>query len=325
MKNEISFLQALTETLNVGNERHTRNGLTKAIFAYQMRFNLQEGFPLVTTKKLNWKSIVAELLWFIDAGKETRYRLSLQKLNEIQGKPLDAPNIWSLNQSQFAAKDKAQFEGDCGRIYGAQWRNWKYQKWHLPYESMHSDDQGTMMPGYSSDENIDQLANVINQLKNDPYSRYHVINAWNPGEIDDMCLPPCHMKMQFFVRQEGLFKYLDLSMDQRSCDMFLGVPFNIASYALLLHMVAQCVGMLPGELVVTLNDCHIYLADIKTNGQLDYEKGHKPQVELQLSRPPYDSPSIKLNPLITNIDDFTMNDIEILNYQHHAFIKGDLL
>lgn len=307
---ELSFLNALEKTKKLGNDRLTRNGLTRAIFAEQIRFDLTQGFPLLTTKEIKVKSMIAELLWFIDAGKETGHRLSLKKLNQIQGKPDNAKNIWSHNQAPFAAKGKAQFDGDCGRIYSAQWRNWKTYK---------------VNEGRLEKKEIDQLANVINSLKNDPFSRYHIITAWNPGELDDMCLPPCHMKMQFFVNQVGAFKYLDLAMDQRSCDMFLGVPFNISSYALLLHMVAQCVGMIAGELVITLNDCHIYMAGINEDKTLDYSKGHLDKVELQLSRPTLELSTLWLNPDITDIDSFTMNDIKIKNYNHHPFIKGDIL
>lgn len=295
---DLVYFEALKAALN-GNDRLTRNGLTRAVFAHQMRFDMGKGFPLLTTKKVNWRSIVAELIWFIDGGKETGYRLSLEKLNEIQGKPLDAKNIWSHDQARFASQGKAKFPGDCGRIYGAQWRNW--------------------------DGNLDQLGNVISQIKKDPFSRYHIINAWNPGEVNDMCLPPCHMKMQFFVREIGGTKHLDLSMDQRSCDMFLGVPFNIASYALLLHMIAQCVGMIAGELVITLEDCHIYLAGIKEDNTLDYSKGHEEQVKLQLGRNPFAPPAIQLSSHINNIEDFTMEDIGIFGYESHPAIKGDLL
>jgi thymidylate synthase len=289
-----------------------------------MRFNLQEGFPLLTTKQVMMKSIIAELLWFFDGGKDTGGRLSLEKLNEIQGKPLDAKNIWSHDQARFAAQGKAKFAGDCGRIYGAQWRDWTSHEYTPSLPIGHADDLVIKSSEWKT-KKVDQLAKVIKQLKDDPFSRYHIINAWNPGEVDDMCLPPCHMKMQFFVREISGKKYLDLSMDQRSCDMFLGVPFNIASYALLIHMVAQCVDMEPGELVMTLEDCHIYLAAIKENNELDYTEGHEAQVREQMKRQPFTSPILKLNPAIKNIDDFTMNDIEIVDYVHHPAIKASLL
>ncbi|MFA6608595.1 MAG: thymidylate synthase [Candidatus Paceibacterota bacterium] len=304
--NEGVYLQALSETRNNGSRRKTRNGVTTATLAHQMRFDLQCGFPATTTKYLAFNVVVAENLWLIDGGKETGGRLSIKKLNQLLGKPDDAKNIWTHDQSRFASQGKAKFDGDCGRIYGAQWRDWRT----------------------SDGRSIDQLGNVIKQLKDDPFSRYHIVNAWNPGEIHDMCLPPCHMKMQFFVRpsnRRDKKMHLDLSMDQRSCDMFLGVPFNIASYALLIHMVAQCVDMVPGELVITLEDCHIYLAGLNENGNPTPSKGHLKQVNKQLERKPFRAPELWLNPLVKNIDDFTMNDIKLINYRSHEKILADLL
>ncbi len=288
--NEAQYLNALKNAHELSDMRKTRNGNTHAIFAEQMRFDLQKGFPAATTKSLMVKSVTAELLWFIDAGKETGGRLSLKKLNQIQGKPDNARNIWTHDQERFAKQGKALFEGDCGVIYGSQWRNF-------------------------NGEGKDQLAEVISAIKKDPFSRYHIVTAWNPLKINDMCLPPCHMKMQFFARnsrRKDKKMYLDLAMDQRSCDMFLGVPFNIASYALLLHMIAQCVDMIHGELVITLNDCHIYSKHLK-------------QVRLQLSRNTYKAPKLWINPKIKNIDDFTMNDFKLIDYKHHEAIKAPLL
>lgn len=302
--NEQVFLTALAKTLHYGSERLTRNGLTTAILAHQMRFDLQENFPLLTTKAIASKVVTAEDLWFNNAGRETGGRLSLAKLNEYLGKPADARNIWTHDQARFASQGKTQFVGDCGRIYGAQWRSWK------------TPDGRT----------IDQLAKVIKQLKEDPFSRYHIVNAWNPGEIDDMCLPPCHMKFQFFVRPSGTGKmYLDLSMDQRSCDMFLGVPFNIAGYSLMLAKVAQCVDMIPSELVMTLEDCHIYLAAIEGEGKLNYERGHGSAVREQLKRQPLPGPKLWLNPEIKDIDSFGMDDIKFIGYEHHDKISAEML
>lgn len=240
--NEAEYLDALYETFMCGNVRKTRNGYTRAIFARQMRFKMAHGFPAPSTKQLAFKSVVAELKWFIEAGKDSPVpgRLAIGRLNQLVGLPEDADNpMWSHDQRRFAESRKAQFPGDCGVIYGSQWRNF-------------------------NGEGKDQLSEVIVALKKDPFSRYHVITAWNPLKVGDMCLPPCHMKMQFFVRRGKNGKlYLCLAMDQRSCDMFLGVPFNIASYSLLLHMVAQCVGMVADELIITLNDCHIYSGHLK--------------------------------------------------------------
>lgn len=293
--NEARYLSALCDTLEFGNVRSTRNGNTRAIFARQVRFKMSDGFPAPSTKQLAFKSVLAELIWFIEAGKHSPvpYRLSIGRLNQLMDLPENAYNpMWSLNQEQFARKGKAQFLGDCGVIYGSQWRNY-------------------------NGEGKDQLTEVIASLKNDPFSRYHVITAWNPLKTGDMCLPPCHMKMQFFVRhsrrKDGKM-YLDIAMDQRSCDMFLGVPFNIASYALLLHMVAQCVGMVPGELVITLNDCHIYSAHLKS-------------VRTQLSRSSYKAPKLELAPWTDrySVDDFGMGDVRLVDYKHQGRIKAKLL
>lgn len=304
--NEQVFLLALQVTKDRGSRRTTRNGVTTAILAHQMRFNLQLGFPAITTKFLAFEVVKAENIWFIDGGKDTDGRLSTKKLNELLGKEASARNIWTHDQTRFAELGKAKFEGDCGRIYGAQWRDWRT----------------------NDGQHVDQLAKVIKQLQGDPFSRYHIVNAWNPGEVGDMCLPPCHMKIQFFVRpskRRDKKMYLDLSMNQRSCDMFLGVPFNIASYALLVHMVAQCVGMVPGELVITLEDCHIYLAGLDTSGKPIWSKGHLKQVNQQLSRKPFKAAKLWLNPEVKDIDAFTMDDIKLIGYRSHEKIQATLL
>jgi thymidylate synthase len=304
--NEEVYLNALHQTRTKGTRRKGRNGVTTAILAHQVRFNLQKGFPATTTKFLAFEIVKAEKLWLLDAGAETGGRLSLSKLNSYLDKPTDAKNIWTKDQARFASEGKAKFDGDCGRIYGAQWRCWK------------TNDGRT----------VDQLADVIKQLKSDPFSRYHIVNAWNPGEIQDMCLPPCHMKMQFFVRpskRKDKKMYLDISMNQRSCDLFLGVPFNIAGYALLVHMMAQCVGMIPGELIITLEDCHIYLAGLDKDGKPLWSKGHLKQVKEQLERKPLKSPRLWLNPAITDIDKFTMGDIKLIGYKSHQKIPAEML
>ena len=304
--NEQQYLDALRDTKNFGDRRKGRNGVTTAIFARQMRFDLQKGFPATTTKELMFDSVVAELLWFLDAGRETDYRLSLAKLNQIQGKPYDAKNIWTMDQARFAKNGKAKFKGDCGVVYGSQWRRW-----------LRADGSY-----------IDQIADVIKKLKTDPFGRYAIVNAWNPAEIDDMCLPPCHRDFQLFVRHSGRRDkkmYLGLSMNQRSCDMFLGVPFNIASYALLTHMIAQCVDMVPGELVITLTDCHIYLAGLNAKGNSTPSKTHINAVNEQLSRKPMKAPRLWINPDIKDIDSFTMDDFKLIGYKHRDKIKAPLL
>ncbi|MDP2665628.1 MAG: thymidylate synthase [bacterium] len=291
--NEEEYLNALCDILAWGDVRKTRNGYTRAIFARQVRFKMEKGFPAPSTKQLAFKSVLAELIWFIEAGKDSPvpYRLSIGRLNQLMGLPEDANNpLWSHDQQGFAAAGKALFPGDCGVIYGSQWRNF-------------------------NGERKDQLAEVIAALKKDPFSRYHVITAWNPLKTGDMCLPPCHMKIQFFVRhsrRKDKKLYLCIAMDQRSCDMFLGVPFNIASYALLLHMVAQCVDMIPDELIITLNDCHIYSAHLKP-------------VRTQLARSTYKAPKLEFSPRLKNINDFHMGDVRLTSYKHQGRIKAKLL
>jgi len=268
------YLEALQQVLNHGIDRSDRTGVgTRALFGMQMRYNMSEGFPAVTTKKLAVKSMTAELLWFISGSQRVK---DLQQLGS---------HIWDANANADYWKPKAEFEGDLGRIYGVQWRSWR-------------DPNGN---------EVDQLKQVIEQIKNKPYSRRHVVTAWNPGELDQMALPPCHIFFQFFVADGKL----SLQMYQRSCDMFLGVPFNIASYSLLLHMVAQVTNLEPGEFVHTLGDAHIY-------------HNHFDQVKEQLSREPYPLPQLELNPDIKDIDDFSMDDIALKNYQHHPAIKAPM-
>ncbi|PCI30234.1 thymidylate synthase [Candidatus Wolfebacteria bacterium] len=261
-----------------GDKRQTRNAITRAVFAHQMRFNLEDGFPAMTTKKLAFKAVKSELLWFIEGSNDDN------RLKELVGKD---KTIWTANAEADYWKPKAEFDGDLGRIYGVQWRGWR-------------GPDGTV---------IDQLAKVIEKIKTDPYDRRLIVSAWNPGEIDQMALPPCHMLFQFFCSSDGK---LSVHMVQRSCDMFLGVPFNIASYALLLAMVAQVTGRTPHECVITLNDAHIY-------------EGHLDAVEEQLSRDPFPLPKLWLNPEIKDINDFTMDDIKLENYEHHPSIKAEMI
>lgn len=264
----------LKDIMENGVDRKGRNGMTRAIFAVQMRFNLEDSFPAVTTKRLAFKQVLAELLWFLSGSSDNT---ELQKLG---------CHIWDANADAPYWKPNARFEGDLGRVYGVQWRSWQ------------SPDGKT----------VDQIARVIEKLKTDPGNRRLIVSAWNPGELDKMALPPCHMIFQFFPAN-GM---LSLHMVQRSCDMFLGVPFNIASYSLLLTMVAQVVDMKPHEMIITLNDAHIY-------------HEHFEAVREQLSREPYPLPQLKINPNITNIDSFTMDDCELVNYQHHPTIKAPMI
>lgn len=276
------YNEVLKNIYKNGIDRIGRNGSTRALFAQQIRFNLEEGFPAVTTKKLAFKAVKSELLWFIE-GSYKNGRASDERLKELNG---TERTIWTANANADYWKPKAQFEGDLGRVYGIQWREWQ-------------------MP---NGETVDQLAEVIEKLKNSPNDRRLIVTAWNPGELDQMALPPCHMMFQFFVADGKI----SLHMIQRSCDMFLGVPFNIASYSLLLSMVAQIVGMKPHECILTLNDAHIY-------------HEHFNAVEEQLSREPKKLPVLWLNPNIKNIDDFTMDDIKLENYEHHPPIKAEMV
>ncbi len=271
------YLDALDYILKNGVDKPNRTGTdARTVFGMQMRFNMANGFPAVTTKKLAWKAVVSELLWFIEgSGNEKRLR-------EILGSDR---TIWTANAEADYWKPKAKFEGDLGRVYGVQWRHWRT----------------------FDGREVDQLKNVIEKIKNDPTDRRIILTAWNPGELDEMALPPCHMFSHFFVADGKL----SLLMYQRSCDMFLGVPFNIASYSLLLHMVAQVTGLQPGDFVHTLGDAHIYA-------------NHFDQVKEQLGRAPLALPKLWLNPEVKNIEDFTMNDIRLDDYQFHPPIKAQM-
>jgi len=276
------YLDALKYVLENGVDRKDRTGVgTRAVFGMQMRFNMEHGFPAVTTKKLPWKSVASELLWFIEGSEDER------RLAEILHgtRDVNKKTIWTANAEADYWKPKAGFEGDLGRVYGVQWRRWK------------SPDG----------KEIDQLANAIKMIKENPTSRRMIVTAWNPGEINEMALPPCHAFFQFFVANGKL----SLQMYQRSCDMFLGVPFNIASYSLLLHMFAQVTDLKPGEFVHVLADAHVY-------------HNHFEQVKEQLARNPLPLPKLWLNPAIKNIDDFKMEDIKLEDYQFHPPIKAEM-
>ena len=235
---------------------------TYGLFGHQMRFNLQEGFPLVTTKKVHMKSVVHELLWFLKGETNIRY---LQE-NQV--------SIWN---------EWADEKGELGPVYGFQWRSW---------------------PTHTG-QSIDQITQVINEIKQNPHSRRLVVSAWNVGEIHKMALPPCHTLFQFYVIEGRL----SCQLYQRSADVFLGVPFNIASYALLTHMVAHVCDLEVGDFIHTFGDVHLYA-------------NHIDQAEVQLKRHPYALPRIVLNPEIKNIFDFTYEDISVKEYQHHAALKA---
>ena len=259
------YLDLLQYILDNGIEKNDRTGVgTRSVFGYQMRFDLQNGFPLVTTKKLHLRSIIYELLWFIHGDT----------------------NIKFLHDNNVSIWDEwADENGDLGPIYGKQWRRWEGKDGKV----------------------IDQLSWVINEIIKNPNSRRLIVSAWNVAEISEMKLPPCHVLFQFYVANNKL----SCQLYQRSADVFLGVPFNIASYALLTHMIAQVTGLQVGEFIHTFGDVHLYL-------------NHIEQAKLQLSREPFPLPQLKLNPDIKNIDDFKFEDIEIINYQAHPSIKADV-
>jgi len=259
------YLELLDHVLKNGEEKRDRTGTgTISVFGYQMRFNLEAGFPLLTTKKLHLKSIIHELLWFIAGDTNIRY------LND------NGVKIWN----EWADK-----EGNLGPVYGCQWRSWPA----------------------SGNRKIDQLSDVIGSIRNNPESRRHIISAWNVGELDKMALPPCHVLFQFYVAGGKL----SCQLYQRSCDIFIGIPFNIASYALLTLMVAHVTGLKPGDFVHTLGDAHIYL-------------NHIEQVKLQLTREPYPLPGMIINPEVDDIFKFRFEDFTLVNYVSHPHIKGEI-
>lgn len=263
------YNKLLLGILGEGKAKGDRTGTgTTSRFGTQSRYNLNQGFPLLTTKKVYWHGVVGELLWFLKGDTNVRW---LQE-NKIR--------IWD---------EWANENGDLGPVYGSQWRSW-------------SVEDGTPFIEY-----IDQIANVIEQIKNNPDSRRHIVTAWNPAEVDQMKLPPCHLLFQFYV-SEGR---LSCQLYQRSADTFLGVPFNIASYALLTMMIAQVCGLKPGEFIHTFGDAHLY-------------SNHFEQAKLQLSRDPLPLPEMHLNPHVTNIFDFKFEDFELVDYQSHPGIKAPI-
>jgi thymidylate synthase len=259
------YLDLLDHVLKTGTEKSDRTGTgTRSVFGYQMRFKLDDGFPLLTTKKLHLKSIIHELLWFISGDTNNRY------LND------NGVKIWD---------EWADNNGNLGPIYGYQWRSWTA----------------------ASGKKIDQLTDVIESIKKTPDSRRHIISAWNVGDLDRMALPPCHVLFQFYVADGQL----SCQLYQRSADIFIGVPFNIASYSLLTLMIARVTGLKPGEFIHTLGDAHIYL-------------NHIEQVKLQLSRKPYKLPVMDINPDVTDINKFSFEDFKLRDYVAHPHIKGDI-
>ena len=281
-----NYIDLLALILNTGVDSYDRTGVgTRSVFATQLKFDLTQGFPAVTTKKLQFNAVKAELLWFIEGSNDER------RLAEIQFGTRDPSKttIWTANANADYWKPKAKFEGDLGRVYGVQWRTWR---------TLDAKGHPTVH---------DQLKSLIENIKNDPYSRRHILLAYNPGELQLAALPPCHMMCQFYVRNGEL----SCQMYQRSQDLFLGAVFNYASYALLTHMIAQVCGLTAKELIVTVGDCHIY------NNHID-------AVKEQLTRTPKTLPTLWLNPAITDIDQFKMDDIKLVNYEHHPAIAAPM-
>lgn len=271
------YHELLEDILNNGERKDDRTGVgTISVFGRQLRFDLSKGFPAITTKKLAWKSVVSELLWFIEGTGDER------RLAEILhgSRDTERSTIWTGNAQAAYWTPKARYDGDLGRVYGVQWRDWR---------------------------GVDQLNNLIEGIKQDPNGRRHILTAWNVDELDKMALPPCHVLAQFYVSNGKL----SCHMYQRSVDVFLGLPFNIASYALLTHMIAQVCDLKVGELIISTGDTHIY-------------SNHVEQVNEQLSREEYPLPALFLNPEIKDIDKFTMDDILLFDYQSHGTIKAEM-
>lgn len=259
------YLDLLERIMDEGTDKSDRTGTgTRSVFGHQMRFDLSQGFPLVTTKRIHTRSVFGELLWFLRGDT----------------------NVGWLHENNITIWDEwADANGDLGPIYGYQWRSWP------------TPDGG----------HVDQLAKVIESIKHNPDSRRHIVSAWNVADVDDMALPPCHTLFQFYVADGKL----SLQLYQRSADTFLGVPFNIASYALLVHLVAQVTGLEVGDFVHTIGDAHIY-------------SNHFEQVATQLARTPHELPTLKLNPAVQDIDAFELSDIEVVNYVYDPTIKAPI-
>lgn len=279
------YKEALEYILTHGKAKEDRTGVgTYSVFGYQMRFDLRKGFPATTTKKLAWRACVSELLWFLEgSGDERRLAEILHGTRDESKK-----TIWTANANADYWKPKAKYEGDLGRVYGVQWRDWLVHK----------------NPGQRT--SLDQVETLINNIKEDPNSRRHILSAWNPGELDQMALPPCHVMSQFDVT-DG---YLSCQLYQRSCDMFLGVPFNIASYSLLTHIIAKECGLKVGDFIWTGGDCHIY-------------KNHIDQVRQQLAREEKPLPTLYIT-VDKKLGEYTVDDFYLEGYDPHPAIKAEM-
>ena len=271
------YIEALKYCYEKGVDVDSRAGKVRKAFGYQMHFDLQDGFPAVTTKKLAWKAVVSELLWFLEGSNDER-RLAEILYKDKKENLTDKKTIWTQNAQADYWKQKAKFEGDVGKIYGVQWRNFN---------------------------GIDQINTLFSGIKNNPHSRRHILSAWNPAELHLMSLPPCHAFSQFFVAEQKL----SCQLYQRSCDMFLGVPFNIASYSLLTHIIARECNLDVGVFVHTLGDYHIY-------------QEHFNQVETQLNRSIKKLPNLKFE--TKKIEEYTIDDFKLINYEPHPKILAEM-
>jgi len=271
------YLKALRDCFNNGIDVESRAGKVRKAFGYQMRFDLQKGFPAMTTKKLAWKAVVSELLWFLEGSNDER-RLAEILYDDKRENLIDKKTIWSQNANSVYWKKQSKFNGDVGRIYGVQWRDFN---------------------------GIDQIASLIENIKKDPNGRRHILSAWNPVDLPKMSLPPCHAFSQFFVSQNKL----SCQLYQRSCDMFLGVPFNIASYSLLVHLISKECNLEVGEFVLTFGDYHIY-------------HEHFEAIGIQLKREPRNLPQLQF--IQKNIFNYSVNDFKLTNYEPHPPIKAPM-
>jgi thymidylate synthase len=271
------YLKALRDCYNNGIDVESRAGKVRKAFGYQMRFDLQNGFPAMTTKKLAWKAVVSELLWFLEGSNDER-RLAEILYDDKRENLTSKKTIWSQNANSIYWKKQSKFSGDVGRIYGVQWRDFN---------------------------GIDQITSLIQSIKKDPNGRRHILSAWNPVDLPKMTLPPCHAFSQFFVSRNKL----SCQLYQRSCDMFLGVPFNIASYSLLVHLISKECNLEVGEFVLTFGDYHIY-------------HEHFEAVKIQLERKPRNLPQLKFKQ--KNIFNYSVNDFELTNYDPQPTIKASM-
>ena len=280
------YLDILSNVMNNGIDRPDRTGTgTRSLFGLQFRHNLQNGFPCLTTKKILWKSAIGEILWWIEGSNDERRLAEIihqQPRSELE----DKKTVWTANSKADYWIDKSNFEGDCGRIYGVQVRHWQNR----------------------NGVETDQLLNVIDGLKKDPYGRRHLITSWNPGELDEMALPPCHYNVQFYVDTNNNLSSL---LTMRSLDLFLGMPFDIIMYATLTHIIAQVCGFGVGELIINSADTHIY-------------HNHFDAVNEQLTREPKELPKLIINSDIENIEDFKISDFSLEDYNPYPTIKAPM-